>query len=474
MHNSTTLITLLLFALISACTHPDPNTQAQAGTSDDRSPRALADDITIEPFMEIERGAIRLRLDPVSGDFFYNNMKGDIHRIYRSEETPRDEKIYTVEDHGVESLQGMYFSDSSIFLVGNKFYNDNRSTKGIVMRGDLTSEGTYAWDTLAITELYGKPRTVYSHEFNGIAVSPDKQYIYVNSGARTDHGEVQDNDGLYPGLRESFLTACIFRLPINGKDIVLKDDSTFLAQNGYLFADGVRNAYDLEFSPKGDLFAVSNSSDYDHPEDMFWLREGHHYGYPWVMGDIDNPQQYPDWEPDPEKDPFVNTAAYAYTQKHFANDPNYPARPKNVTFTKPVMNYGPDANFYRDVETGEVVDGDDTGKLVGTFTGHRSPLGLFFDQDSVLAAPYKGDGFVLSYSNGENSSLMRRLSMLGADLLHMKLEYKPDIDNYIVHCYRVVDNFLGPTDALMLGNEVYVIENSGMIWKLTLPTDINV
>ncbi|MEQ9443036.1 MAG: cytochrome c class I [Cyclobacteriaceae bacterium] len=474
MHNLISFIALLFFALATSCTHSDPNTQAQAGTSDDRAPRVLTDDITIEPFMEIERGGIRLRMDPVSGDFFYNTMKGDIYRIYQGEDTPYDEKVYTVEDHGIESLQGMYFSDSSIFLVGNKYYKDNRATKGVVMRGDLTSAGTYAWDTLAITELYGKPRTVYSHEFNGIAVSPDKQYIYVNSGARTDHGEVQDNDGLYPGLRESFLTACIFQLPIDGNNIVLKDDSTFLAENGYLFADGVRNAYDMEFSPSGHLFAVSNSSDYDHPEDMFWLRAGHHYGYPWIMGNTENPQQYPDWEPDPEKDPFVNPAAYAYTQKHFENDPNYPQKPADLTITPPVMNYGPDANFYRDVVTGEVMDGDDTGEPVGTFTGHRSPLGLFFDQDSVLAAPYQGDGFVLSYSFGENSSLMRRLSLLGGDLLHMKLTYQPETDNYTVHCYRVVDGFQGPTDALMLGHEVYVIENSGMIWKVSFPTDIDV
>ncbi|WKN32667.1 cytochrome c class I [Porifericola rhodea] len=438
----------------------------------ERLPTALAEGITVEPFMQIGRGGIRLCLDPISGDFFYNNMRGDIYRIYRQADSLYDEKLYDVKDHGIESLQGMYFLDSSLYLVGNKFYQDNKATKGIVMRGQLAQEGKYKWDTLAITEAYGKPKTLYSHEFNGIALSPDQQFIYINSGARTDHGEVQDNDGLFPGLRESNLTACILRLPVNGKNVLLRDDSTFLAEEGYLFAAGIRNAYDLDFSPKGHLFAVSNSSDYDHPEDMFWVREGHHYGFPWRMGNMDNPQQYADWEADPEKDPFINTRTHAYTHRYFRNDPDFPKKPATLNITPPVLNYGPDANFYRERETGEVKDGDDTGEAVGTFTAHRSPLGLFFDQDSLLAPPYTGEGFVLSYTFGEYSSLMRPISTLGGDLMHLKLQYDPETDNYTVNCYRIVEGFRGPTDALMIENDVYVIETSGMIWKIRLPVHL--
>jgi glucose/arabinose dehydrogenase len=472
MHHWSLLLLPLALAFVIACEPAKPE-PAMPKKTVERMPTVLADGMSIAPFMEIERGGIRLCLDPVSEDFFYNTMRGDIYRIYRHQDSLYNEKVYTVEDHGVESLQGMYFQDSSIFLVGNKFYDNNKATKGIIMRGALNHEERYEWDTLAITELYGKPKTLYSHEFNGITADAEGRYIYVNSGARTDHGEVQDNDGLFPGLRESNLTACVFRLPADGKDILLKDDLAYLKQNGYLFADGVRNAYDLDFSPAGHLFAVSNSSDYDHPEDMFWLREGHHYGFPWRMGNTDNPQQYPDWDPDPEKDPFINPTAYAYNHKYFKNDPDFPKKPEDLKITLPVMNYGPDANIYRDVKSGEVVDGDDTGKPVGTFTAHRSPLGLFFDQDSLLAIPYRGDGFVLSYSFGEQSPLMRRLSPLGGDLLHMKLEYKPEMDNYIVHCYRIAEGFRGPTDALMIANTVYVIETSGMIWKITLPTEMN-
>ena len=78
-----------------------------------------------------------------------------------------------------------------------------------------------------------------------------------------------------------------------------------LKADGYIYAEGIRNAYDMAFDGNGNLFAVSNSPDYDMPEDMFWIRQKHHYGFPWIMGGIENPQQYPDWKPDPDTDPFI-------------------------------------------------------------------------------------------------------------------------------------------------------------------------
>ena len=437
---------------------------------DEYMPQPLREDIQVEKFLEVERGGIRLAREPISGELYYNTMKGDIFRI--SENTDgsfSQKKVYTVEDHGIAYLQGMRFYDSLLFLAGNIRVNDEKALKGKVVRGHLNAAGSYEFTLLAITEAYAKPKTLYSHEFNGIAISPDGEYVYVNSGARTDHGEVQDNDGLYPNLREVPLTACIFRLPAQGENILLKNDSSYLAENGYLFSDGIRNNYDLAFAPNGHLFGVSNSSDYDHAEEMNWLREGHHYGYPWEMGNTQNPQQYADWIPDPEHDPFINRAAYAYNHHYFAVDPDFPKKPKGLMITPPIQNEGPDANFYRDRETGEVKDGDETGVTVGTFTPHRSPLGLIFDKDSILSDPFRGDGFVLSYSSN-TQPLMRPFPDPGGDMLHLKLSYDPETDNYKVNCYRIVENLSGPTDALMIDNVVYIMENRGMIWKVTLPS----
>jgi len=130
------------------------------------------------------------------------------------------------------------------------------------------------------------------------------------------------------------------RVPLRGEadDLLLRDDVDWLTENGYLYARGIRNAFGMAFDPEGELFGVSNSSDYDHPEEMFWIREGRHYGFPWTMGGIENPQQYPDFNPDPDEDPFINRYSHAYSVGYFHNDPGFPEPPPGVVFTPPVAN----------------------------------------------------------------------------------------------------------------------------------------
>ena len=62
----------------------------------------------------------------------------------------------------------------------------------------------------------------------------------------------------------------------------------------------------------------------------------------------------------------------------------------------------------------------------------------------------------------------------GRDLLHLKLTYDKGSDNYFVRTTRIMDSFNNPTDAVLVGNELYVIEydaREGSIWKITLPSD---
>ncbi len=463
------IVIALILGLARCRPSPSAEPRTKDAVSQEADPLALREGIRIEKFATAQRGCIRINYDPTTQSFLYNTMNGDLYRVSPQPEDTQEVKIASVADHGIETLQGFRLYGDRMFLVGNISSNGGKGTRGKVVRGLRQTDGTYAFEDLAITEDYGRTGTLYSHEFNGVAVDQAGRHLYVNSGARTDHGEVQDNQGAYPNAREVPLTACIFRLPADGHGIVLKNDSADLAQNGYLFSDGVRNAYDLTVSPEGRVFGVSNSSDYDHPEEMNWFRQGHHYGYPWEMGGIDNPQQFANWSADPKEDPFINTLAFSYQQKHFHNDPDFPKKPSNVRFTAPVQNYGPDANIYRDRLTGRIVDGDSTGQPVGTFTAHRSPLGLFFDQDSLLAEPYCGDAFVLSWSNGSSQPLMLPFSVLGGDLMHLKLTYDSAVDNYQVRSYRIIEGFQGPTDAVQVGNAFYVIENRGTIWKITMP-----
>jgi hypothetical protein len=248
-----------------------------------------------------------------------------------------------------------------------------------------------------------------------------------------------------------------------------------LLKEGYLYAEGLRNAYDMAFSPDHRCYAVVNSSDYDHPEDMFEIKQGHHYGFPWVMGQLDNPQQYNDWVPDASVDPFIPETSHAYQQKYFSTDTSFPKKPENLKISSPILNYGPRLNHYRDLKSGKVMDADTTGVLVGTFTPHSCPLGLLFDTKGSLGGKYQYGGFMISWTDGNNFELMSRISTEGEELLHLEM-----IPDKITHQVKVkttllVDNFLSPTDAVLIDNHIYVIEygQRANIWQINFPPPAN-
>jgi len=435
-------------------------------------PVALRPDIQVERYMNVGPKAVRLLVQPGTGVFYYTNFDGKVFRVNTSTGVPVSEQILSADDHGITRLQGAIFAGDHLFLCGNISVNNGKGNKGRMVRFNIKTPSTKPEMTVVFNTVeYGTNATTFDHGWNALEVSPDGKYIYVNTGARTDHGEVQDNKGAYPNARDNALTAKIFRIPADAQNLVLLDDLAKLKEDGLIYAEGIRNAYDIAFDASDNLFAVVNSSDYDHNDDMFWIRQGHHYGFPWVMSGIENPQQYPDWKPNPDTDPFIPRSAHAWAVRYFRNDPEFPKIPAGVKFTTGVQNVGPDANEYRG-HSGKIMDGDNTGVTTSTFTPHSSPLGLVFDRQNVLAGDLKGTGFVIRNSLGSRSSMMKPFTEQGRDLLHLQMTYNSLADNYFVKTTRIVDSFNSPTDAVLVGNELYVIEyNSvqGSIWKITLP-----
>jgi glucose/arabinose dehydrogenase len=441
---------------------------------DVRFPIALDSAIRIEYFMPTEAKAVRILQNPKTGDLWYTTFDGSVFQIKDSGNSKQvSEMVFSSGDHGIEVLQGAAFVNNSILLCGNVYSADKKSTHGRMVRFNLDSARQNQMSVVFNTVDYGANKTIYDHGWNGIVVSPDNKFIYVNSGARTDHGEIQDNGGAYPNARDNALTANVFRFPADAKDLLLPDSEAKLKADGYLYAQGIRNAYDLNFDAGANLFGVSNSADYDYAEDMFWIRQDHHYGFPWVMGGMENPQQYSDWQPDADKDPFINKSSHSWRVKYYYTDTTFPARPAGVKFSPGVQNLGPDANEYRG-HSGKIQDGDQTGVAVSTFTAHSCPLGLVFDTKKILSKDFKGDGFVLRYTLGRRSSLMKPFTDQGADMLHLDMRYDDATDNYIVRTKRIVYGFRDPVDAILVGNNAYVIEygeRGGNIWKIELPVD---
>ncbi|MCE2446908.1 MAG: PQQ-dependent sugar dehydrogenase [Candidatus Latescibacteria bacterium] len=423
---------------------------------DQLDPDNLPADVPIDDIL----AATSLGRDPTTNTRYALKPNGDITLVPSG-------TVYTVVDHGFSRASALFIDDAGTFYVLKRIdlssYNIATITKGEVD----PSSGERTWFTLAETTPYERCDCIFNHEVNGLVVSPDNRSLFINSGSRTDHGEVQDGNRQFPDLRETALTAIVLRVPTDARDLVLPNDRDALRAEGFLFAEGLRNAYDLAFAPNGDLFATENGPDRDMAEELNWLREGHHYGFPWRMGLEDTPQQFPDYEPASD---FLLPARFtAVREGYYHNDPTYPPPPRD--FTEPVINLGPDADAYRDPADGRIKDASEEGVRFGTFTAHRSPLGLVFDADNTLAEPFQGDGFVLSWTEGDpdGDDVAGPFNDPSEDLLHLDLAKVGD--NYEARVTRIVGGFSNPIDAEIIDNRIYVIEWGGGrgLWEIVLP-----
>jgi hypothetical protein len=436
-------------------------------------PIPLRSDIQVSYVMDLPDFCARVAQDPVSGKPTFITSTGDVYSVTIPSAGPATATLlFTAANHGITYLQGMAFKGDTLFLVGN--VTDTVNSTGYIKRGVLLANGSRIWSTVAYTAVYPQSRSAYDHGFSGITLTPNGDSLIISSGSRTDHGEEQSNYNYYPGIREVPLTSAIFRIPVNAQNLFLLNTTAGLAP--YLYADGTRNSFDLAYLANGDLFGTENSGDRDDPDELNWIRQGRNYGFPWRMGDCYVPQQYGTY--DPNNDICINHGCNAWIKGYFYNDPAYPPCP-SMSYTRPVRNLGPDADKFRDTITGIVHDASDMGITLGTFTPHRSPLGLVFDNDSLLGNGFTGDGFVLSFTAGGDASGNTPTGAPGTvddeseDLLHLDLVKDIANDNYNAHITRIVRGFHSPVDECMVNRDFYVIEHSwaggAKMWKVSMP-----
>jgi len=360
--------------------------------------------------------------------------------------------------------------DGTMYLVGNN--STAQFGTATIVKGVPSTPGSEdrTWSVIAQTVPYPYGN-IYNHRMNGIILNPTGDSLYVNSGAATDHGEMHD------GYRETGLTSIILKLPTSGDNITLQDDREWLRTNGYLFAEGIRNTFDFAYAGNGDLFGVENSGDRDDPEELNWIRPGLHYGFPWRIGGNITPQQFSPY--DPRSDSLLSPNAWGGGQGRlyttFSNDPTYPPPPAGVVFTNPIPSLGPDADRFRDTTRGNfggIKDASDLGVSISTFTAHRSPDGIVFDRDSLLAGDLRGGGFVISFSR---SGLITALGDTSQDLVHVALT--KGANGYTAHVTRLISGFDSPLGIELVGNKLYVVETglqfpanpAPKLWEITLP-----
>lgn len=459
-------LALVALLILGACSPSSAAEPAQVGPTQAAAaprqpiaggPTLLRDDITLRRVGPAGPGSIRLAASPVDGRLYVLHPGKGLGSVDPA--TGAVTPVASAEDLvGAATLSGMAFApDGLLYVVANRA--SGVRNKGVVRRGP-PSGGGLGWATVAETAPYALSGTQFDHLFNGVAVSPDGNWVYVNSGSRTDHGEVQNNSGNFPGAREGALTSRIFRLPTSVQDVRLEDDEA--ASAPYVFARGLRNAYDLAFAPNGDLFAVENGPDADLPDELNWVREGLHYGFPWRFGAEANPVLDPAF--DPAADGRLSQDFVAVQRGLYTPDPAFPPPP--MAFTDPIANTGPAAAVYRAPDGAERDAAADGGAL-HTFTPHRSPLGLVFAEGQALPADLRGgeqtpSAFVLSWGAAGGT-----LSDGGQDLLHVALTKRDGA--YEATVAQIARDFRRPIDAVIVGGKLYVLEYDGesVIWELS-------
>ena len=405
---------------------------------------------------------MRIAYDVQNKYIYYLNIEGEVYRMASPYGETPPTRVFRSANHGLASnVLGLAISadGATMYIVGTD--RNGGMSKARVARGQADETGAFSWSTFVETEWYPASNTVFDHHFNGIAISPDGAYVFLNSGSRTDHGEEQDNNGQFPGAREIPLTSALFRIPTDTSGVVLPNDEAALIERGFLFADGLRNTYDLAFDVEGNLFGPENAADRSDTEELNWIREGQHYGFPWRIGTNDMPQQFTDYDPD--SDLLLPPQGNAVMNGFYRNDPTFPQPPEGVTFVDGALNLGSDARLYQ-AEDGRILEGDEENP-VRTFTPHRSPLGLAFDVEERLPGIYQGKAFVLSWTSPDNP-LLNPFGDEGEDLLMLDIQVTGEEAQLTTE--RLITGFSNPIDAVFAEGRLYVLEFGGRknIWEI--------
>jgi hypothetical protein len=427
------------------------------------SPKALRDDISIRRVARAGGGYVRMALDTTTNTIYIMNSGGTIQKLMiNADGSALLAPAHNPIEIGLRSkfgAAGLAFGpDGTMYVLENV---DTPSTNQIVVHRGKVQGDKREWAVLAETEPYPRSDTQFDHNGNGLIVSLDGESLFLNIGSRSDHGEIQDTKGANPNTREVPLSSAIFRVSTSTDGQVLPNDEAELKSKGYLYADGVRNAYDLAFNADGDLFAIDNGPDSDFADELNWIREGHHYGFPWRFGNVDNPVRFEGY--DPAKDGRLQQGFYAVSSGFYKYDAEYPAPPEGITFSDPVVNIGPDADIFREAD-GKIYDGSIVGQPTYTFSPHRSQLGLVFDTNNELGADLTGLGFMVSWGAAAGD-----LPDTGRDLLSIKATKIGD--NYQIETKQIAVGFNFSVDAVLLGKKLYVLDwgGDGFIWEVSMP-----
>ena len=144
-------------------------------------------DIPLEEMREAARMRLRSATDP-DLSLLLLNQESDIVRF-------DGELIVAAEEHGVPSPDALFIDgEGTWYLIVSDEEELRRHNIASIVRGRMEG-GERVWSLVAETDPYPFSGSGFDHLVNAVAVGPDNRVLYVNSGSRTDHGEVKENQG---------------------------------------------------------------------------------------------------------------------------------------------------------------------------------------------------------------------------------------------------------------------------------------
>jgi hypothetical protein len=419
-------------------------------------------DVSAFKFATVPAGnMVKMDYDPVTKQLVMMNQAGKFWKMDPATALPTSASnaavttpMPTEADYGFTGdHRGMVFGpDGTLYTLAA-----SGGPIGVTIRKGVAASpgGARTWSTIATSDTYEAGGTNFDHSYSGMAISPDGMFLFFSSGSRTDHGEVEK------GAREVPLTSAVFKIPTTGTS-VLKNDEAMLQADGFLFADGTRNAFDMAFNAEGDLIAADNGPDMDLPDEVNFLEQGKHYGFPWRFAAEDNPVRDPAYTP--QGDMRLHAGYQAVDLGTYTADATFPAAPAGVTFVDPIKNLGPDADKFRMGKTGAPTDASDAQMGLAGITGHRSPLGIAFDVKGASCGDYYKQGLLLSYGavqdvfndKGEDLLLLQLIKVSGA---------------YTMKVSQIATGIKAPMDGVMVGNSFFSLGFGGgnSVYVIVLP-----
>ncbi len=215
----------------------------------------------------------------------------------------------------------------------------------------------------------------------------------------------------------------------------------------------------MDFNAAGDLIGVDNGPDMDLPDEINWLQQGKHYGFPFRFGGTNNPVAEAGYSAAGDK--RLHPGYQAVDTNKYVADASL-APPAGTTLVDPIMNMGPDANIARadkNAEPAAVAAG-----LPG-ITGHRSPLGIAFDKTGASCGAYYKQGLVLSYGSVKADALGDE----GRDLLLLTLTKAGD--KYTMTSKQIAKGIEAPMDGVLVGNKYFTTGyGNAPMYVFVLPT----